>query len=144
MLKPSVIGPRNPRNALSDIKCYILLLTDITTLARTSSLSERKTEKEDSSTVVIVAASLGTVLFVAVIALAALVLLKRRRRHSSEGINDFLIKHHLLKGHDVCMISLCRVFHRKMSTCCVICPVTILEVNFNDFFLKIAITPLLP
>ncbi|XP_073254539.1 uncharacterized protein [Porites lutea] len=56
--------------------------SDITTLAKTSSLSERKTAKKDSSTVVIVAASLGTVLFVALIALAALVLLKRRRRHS--------------------------------------------------------------
>ncbi|CAH3192677.1 unnamed protein product, partial [Porites evermanni] len=39
--------------------------SDITTLAKTSSLSERKTAKKDSSTVVIVAASLGTVLFVA-------------------------------------------------------------------------------
>ncbi|XP_073253896.1 uncharacterized protein [Porites lutea] len=58
--------------------------TDITTLARTSSLSERKTAEKDSSTVVIVAASLGTVLFVALIALAALILLKRRRRHSSK------------------------------------------------------------
>ena len=105
-------------------------MTDITTLARTSSLSERKTAKKDSSTGVIVAASLGTVLFVALIALAALILLKRRRGHSSKGINAFPMKHHLLKGYAVRrMISLCYIFHRKMSTGCVIGPLTLLEFN---------------
>ena len=87
-------------------------MTDITTLARTSSLSERKTAEKDSSTVVIVAASLGTVLFVALIALAALILLKRRRRHSSKGINA------------VRMISLCHIFPSQIVSGCVIGPVT--------------------
>ena len=76
-----------------------------------------------------VVASLGTVLFVALIALAALILLKRRRGHSSKGINAFPIKHHLLKGYAVRMISLCHIFHRKMSTGCVIGPLTLLEFN---------------